>query len=281
MKPSIYVCMTACHMFQCQAVVWCNDGLSILIGNLRKQTVKFLSKYGGFHSSKCIWKYSPQNCVHFVSASTHLITWWLTAHIFSYHWNLILIIMSRVADCRGADLCRHWWHRGLSLWWPAMSPVSARFWHSGGCCLSDLIEADHHIWPIFMDIWCKRRVYMYACCALYICSIAFYILHSCSKLESSHLINYPFIMTQLVCALKSIMVFGQWLVAHAAPNHCVKPGLISHQYIHLKFHKQGSWLRESRGTQLIMYDCWALYRCLGGELWYLQHNCVGDAMVCH
>ena len=143
MKPSIYVCMTACHMFQCQAVVWCNEGLSILIGNLRKQTVKFLSKYGGFHSSKCIWKYSPQNCVHFVSASMHLITWWLTAHIFSYHWNLILMIMSRVADCRGADLCRHWWHRGLSLWWPAMSPVSARFWHSGGCCLSDLIEADH------------------------------------------------------------------------------------------------------------------------------------------
>ena len=142
MRPSIYVCMTACHMFQCQAVVWCNDGLSILIGNFQKQTVKFLSKYGGFHSSKCIWKYSPQNCVHFVSASMHLITWWLTAHIFRYHWNLILIIMSRVTDCRGADLRRHWLHRGLSLWWHAMSPVTARLWHSGGCCLSDLIEAD-------------------------------------------------------------------------------------------------------------------------------------------
>ena len=108
-----------------------------------------------------------------------------------------------------------------------------------------------------------------------------YILHSCSKLESIHLINYPFIMTQVVCALKSIMVVGQWLVAHAAPNHCVEPGLISHQYLNLSFHKQGSWLRESKITELIMYACWALYRCLGGELWHLQHNCVGDAMVCH
>ena len=129
-------------MFQCQAVVWCNAGLSTFNGTLRKETVKFLSKYGGFHSSERIWKYSPQNGVHFVSASMRLITWWPTAHIFSYHWNLILIIMSGVADYRGADLRRHWWHRGLSLWWHAMFPVSVRFWHSGGCCLSDPIEAD-------------------------------------------------------------------------------------------------------------------------------------------
>ena len=108
MRLSVYVCMTACHTFQCQAVVWCNAGLFILIGTLRKQTVKFLSKYGGLHSSKCIWKYSPQNCVYFVSASMHLMTWWPTAHIFSYHWNRILIIMSGVADCHGADLRHHW-----------------------------------------------------------------------------------------------------------------------------------------------------------------------------
>ena len=38
LRLSVYVCMTACHMFQCQAVVWCNVGLLILIGTLRKQT---------------------------------------------------------------------------------------------------------------------------------------------------------------------------------------------------------------------------------------------------
>ena len=162
--------MTACHTFQCQAVVWCNAGLFILIGTLRKQTVKFLSKYGGLHSSKCIWKYSPQNCVYFVSASMHLMTWWPRAHIFSYHWNRILIIMSGVADCHGADLRHHWWHRRLSLWWPGMFPVSARFLHRSHGSWSSLCL---HIWLVIMDVWCKRRVYMYACCALYVCSIAF------------------------------------------------------------------------------------------------------------
>ena len=126
----------------------------------------------------------------------------------------------------------------------------------------------------------KTCIHVCLLCVIYM-FYCIYILHSCSKLESSHLINYPFIMTQVVCAPKSIMVFGQWLVAHAAPSHCVEPGLTSHQYLNLSFHKQGSWLRESRETELIMYACWALYRCLGGELWYLQHNCVGDAMVCH
>ena len=37
------------------------------------------------------------------------------------------------------------------------------------------------------------------------------ILHSCSKLESSHLINYPFIMTQVACVLKINHCF--WIMA--------------------------------------------------------------------
>ena len=130
------------------------------------------------------------------------------------------------------------------------------------------------------DLMQKTCIHVCLLCVIYM-FYCIYILHSCSKLESSHLINYPFIMTQVVCALKWIMVFGQWLVAHAAPSHCVKPGLIYQQYLNFNFHKQGSWLRESRGTELIMYACWSLYRCIGGELWFLQHNCVGDAMVCH
>ena len=85
----------------------------------------------------------------------------------------------------------------------------------------------------------KTCIYVCLLCVIYM-FYCIYILHSCSKLESSHLINYPFIMTQVVCVPKSIMVFGQWLVAHAAPSHCVEPGLISHQYLNLSFHKQGS-----------------------------------------
>ena len=81
---------------------------------------------------------------------------------------------------------------------------------SFGAFLKLILYVSSHMTNFHGYLMQKTCIHVCLLCVIYM-FYCIYILHSCSKLESSHLINYPFIMTQVVCALKSINVF--WTMA--------------------------------------------------------------------